>query len=128
MIPETVTLTARRNATFAEEYDFTDETGAAIDLTGCTATMQVRLYGNAPGSALITLPSVTRGIEGVWVSDPANGKITVQINESTLAAMPSNGTPGAADVFAYDLMVTWSDGHTDCFIEGRFILNPGVTR
>lgn len=128
MIPETVTLTARRNATFAEEYDFTDETGAAIDLTGCTAKMQVRLYGNAPGS-LATMLSVARGgIEGVWINDPANGKITVQINQSTLAAMPTGGTPGAADVFAYDLMVTWSDGVEDCFIEGRFILNPGVTR
>lgn len=128
MIPETVALTARRNTPFAEEYEFTDETGAAFDFTGCTGAMQVRLYGNAPGAALVNLANVGSDIEGVWVRDPANGIISVRIDENTLIALPEASTPGAADVFAYDLIITWSDGLEECLMEGQFILNPGVTR
>jgi hypothetical protein len=129
MIPETVTLTGRRNTPFAEEYEFTDETGAAFDFTNATAAMQIRLFGDAPGAALASLLPVTVGTaEGVYMSDPANGKIAVLINESTLDALPAAATAGRADVFAYDLIITWSDGLQECLIEGQFILNPGVTR
>lgn len=127
MIPETVTLTARRNVPFAEQYDFADETEAPIDFTGCTATMQVRLYGNAPGDPLIDLHSVGADVEGVNVNDPATGSVTVRIDQTTLAAMPTGNTPNAADIFSYDLIITWPDGFSEAFMEGRFILKPGVT-
>jgi hypothetical protein len=128
MIPETVTLTGRRNVPFVEEYQFTDDSGAAIDFTGCTGAMQIRLYGNAPGAALASLANVSSDVEGVWINDPTNGVIQVKINEATLNGLPTAATPGAADVFAYDLVLTWPDALEECLIEGRFVLKPGVTR
>ena len=128
MIPETVTLTGRRNTPFVEEYVFADETGTPISFSLCSAFMQIRLFGNAPGDPLANLANVSSDIEGVWIRDPANGTIAVRIEEATLNALPTNVAPGAADAFAYDLIIQWPDGLQECLMEGRFILKPGVTR
>jgi hypothetical protein len=127
MIPETVELIGRRNAPFIEEYVFTVD-NTPVDFTGCTATMQLRVYANAPDPALVTLNAVSSDVEGVWISDPVNGIIQVRIDEATLFGLPTRVSTDARSAFAYDLRLTWPDGVRDVLMEGAFIVKAGTTR
>lgn len=130
MIPATEPLIGRRNARLAEEWQFTHD-GAPVDLTGCTARLQLRLYGAQPGGAVVTLPSVTDPVEGVWVREPAAGIICLIADPATLRAayerLAGGVEPGRAVRLAYDLLVTLPGGADEVWVEGVFTLNPGVT-
>lgn len=127
MIPETVELIGRRNADFIEEYSFSED-NVPVDLTGCSARMQLRLYGNAPGSPLIDLATVSTDVQGVKFVDRVNGLIQVKINQANLAGLPARVSTDSRSSFAYDLRITWPDGVEDVFMEGAFVLKAGVTR
>ena len=129
MIPAPVLIRVWRNARYAEEFHFEID-GAPYNLSGWTGAMQVRLYGAQPGDALISLASVTSNIEGVRVVEPTQGIVRVQINEATLTTLWTTlggpAEPGDAITLKYDLVMTQA-GADEVWIEGDFIIEPGVT-
>lgn len=130
MTPATEPLKAWRNARFAEEWVFT-ESGDSFDFTGYTGALEVRLYGAQAGSAKILLPNVTSEMQGVWIVNPSLGIIRVRIDQDelqsayeTLLGANEAGTPVP---LVYDLRLTAPDGNEEIWLEGPFIINPGVT-
>ena len=120
-------ITVRRNnAPWVVVMTVTDDDGDAIDLTDCTAAMQVRYYEGAPGAALIDLADVATDIEGIRFSDPTAGELTVRINMATLEALP-NITQRATSL-RYDLLVYDADTLPVLCLYGDFKVSTGVTR
>lgn len=132
--PATVPVTVWRNADYAETWVIAegfDDDGNAVspqDLTGWTLALQVRMYGLAGGSALISLGTVTTAIEGIRITDAAAGQVEVRISDATLEALPAAGRAGAAVTFKYDLLLTDPTGVESVYAAGDFIVQPGVTR
>lgn len=117
-------LVARRNATFAKVWAFTDANGDPVDFTDATVSMQVRLYGAQPGLAKLDLEAVGEALtEGLLVED---GTITLFVERGTLADLP-RGRPGAAVVFQYDLKVQLDGEIEAVWAEGLFTVKHGVT-
>lgn len=130
MIPATVQIAVWRNARYAEEFEFKID-GEPYDLTGWAGSLQVRLYGAQPGSAVITLANVGSNIEGVWINDPTLGCLQVRIDEATIAAawtaIGGGAEAGEAARLKYDLVMTPPGGGDEVWIQGDFIIEPGVT-
>lgn len=133
MIPAVVPLKVWRNADFSEEYSFADDSGEVVQLVGYAARAQVRLYGAQPGNPKIDLPGVTTPIEGARIVAPGTAVAAVQlrIDKETLlgahAALSGNVEPGAVMTLAWDLIMTLPDGSDEVWMEGSFIMQPGVT-
>lgn len=107
------------------------------NLTGATFKLQVRLYRDAPGDALINLHNASAGSEGISVSfATVDGlpvsTITVQIDETTIEALlpfPTGGqAPDGVLELRYDLHITPSGGTKARWLEGKFTIAPGVTQ
>jgi hypothetical protein len=120
-------LYAARNRDFAQVLEL-DYSGAALPLSGATISMQVRQYAGQAGAAEAEDTSVT-------FSDADNGDgtrtLTLEpsIAKATLAAMPTGlnqPEAGEADVFAYEIKLTYADSAQDSLWIGNFILEPGV--
>lgn len=136
MTPVAVPITAWRNARYIEEFYFTapiDDVDAPVDLTGWLGKIQVRLYGAASGSALMTLSPVVSDVEGVWVIEPTGGVVRARADEATLTSLwTALGGVGAREPnrpfkLKYDLVMTPPSGGDEVWLEGDFILQPGVT-
>jgi hypothetical protein len=134
MTPANVQLTLWRNADYAETWVIAEDFDAAggavgpVNLTGYIFALQVRLYGLAGGSALISLTTVTTAIEGVRIVDAAGGEIEIRITDATLETLPVSGKAGEAVTFSYDLLLTDPTGLEQAYAHGDFIVQPGVTR
>jgi len=134
MTPANITIEVWRNADYVETWvvaESFDAAGNAVDpqdLTGWTAAMQVRLYGLAGGSALISLGTVTTAVEGVRIIEATGGQIEIRITDATLETLPAAGKAGAAVTFSYDLLLTDPTGVEAVYARGDFIVQPGVTR
>lgn len=125
-------LTALRNARFVEEWNFAGDDGLPFDFTGYTAgEMHVRLYGAQAGLPQIDLDNVTSDVEGVWIREPSDGIVRVRIDQTTLAtayaALLGDNELGSAVSLVYDLRLTGPDGAEEVWLEGAFIIEPGVT-
>jgi hypothetical protein len=138
MTPATVTLRVWRNARYIEEFPFTapadGDDAAPYDLTGWTGRLQVRLYGAAAGAALLSLASQVSDGEGVWIIEPASGIVRVRIDEDSLTALwdgllpdPAVAEPGDPITLKYDLVMTPPVGGDEVWMQGDFIIEPGVT-
>lgn len=129
--PATVPISARHNVYYGEEFNFTEEDDAPLDMTGYAARAQVRLYGAQPGSPKIDIPSVTGDVEGVWVITPASGAVQLKIGKSTLLnayeALSGSIEPGADILLSWDLLVTPLGLEEEIWAEGIFTLKAGVT-
>ena len=129
-IPAVVPVRARRNAYYGEEYQFRDADGPR-PLHGFSASAELRLYGAQPGAALARLGPVVANVEGVWISDPANGFVQMRIEQATLRAvydaLAPGLEPGAPVLLAWDLLMTGPGGERDVWLEGVFTIEPGVT-
>jgi hypothetical protein len=136
MTPANVPIEVRRNGDYAETWVVADdqgydENGDAVspqDLTGWTLAMQVRLYGLAGGSSLITLATVTTAVQGLRIVEATAGQIEARITDATLEALPVSGKAGESVTFKYDLLLTDPTGLEQVYAEGDFIVYPGVTR
>lgn len=134
MTPANVPIEVWRNADYGETWviaESFDASGDAVnpqDLTGYTFALQVRLYGLAGGSALISLGTVTTAVEGIRIIDAEAGQIEVRLTDATLETLPNTGKAGAALTFQYDLLVTDPSGFEQPYAYGDFIVHPGVTR
>jgi len=104
-----------QNATFSFIVDYKDPDGAAIDLTGASAKMQVR--DTKGGSKLaFTLTSPSGGI----TIDPINGKLTISIT-------PTQTNKLFFPKSSYDIMLTDSNLNKVKILEGFMTLSRSVT-
>lgn len=132
--PMQLDLRVWRNGDYVEEFTLAESVAAdgtpqnPIDLTGWSAQLQVRLYGLAGGSALISLTTVTTEVQGIRIMEPTDGVIRVWITDTTLEALPNTGKAGAERTFAYDLVLIDPTGIRSVYATGAFIVPPGVSR
>ena len=104
-----------QNATFSFIVEYKDNNGAAIDLTGSSAKMQVR--DTKGGSKLaFTLTSPSGGI----IIDPALGKVTTKIT-------PTQTNKLFYPKSSYDVMLTDSNSVKTKLVEGFLTLSRSVT-
>lgn len=105
-----------------------------IDLTGAALLMQVRSSRDAPGAALIALTQLAAPAQGVSLSVDTTGllpvtKIRIIINETTIEGLRPL-LPGPADqpvTLKWDMLVTPSGEKKMRWLEGDFVIDPGVT-
>lgn len=117
-------LRARRNTPFVYAFQVR-RNDAPLDLTGHTATMQVRLYGMAPEDPQIDLETVSVLMtEGLTI---IGSTVSAFIDELTLMLMPSAHVAQRDDRFAYDLVISDPDGYSWVERWGPFDLAQGVT-
>jgi hypothetical protein len=129
--PGAYDITAYTNADYVQTFAFKNADGTAFDFTGHTGELQVRQYGGAGGSPLISLANVTSGGGGVWIYDAVHGLIQVTISRDQLSAVYSANSTGLAAgspiCLAYDLITKEPTGLVDIWVTGKFNINPGVT-
>lgn len=108
-------LTIQQGDTYALDILWTDDvTQQPVDLTGASARMQMRSFYSSP--AVVQELTVGAGI----TIDPA-GRITLLLSAVQTAALEA-----ASGV--YDLEVTFLSGVVKKVIQGRYTVNPEVTR
>lgn len=88
----------------------------AVNLTGCTAKMQIRETFEA-STALATVDTSGGGI----VLGGTAGTITLNIPAATTATL----TPGT---FVYDILLTWPSGAKQVIVRGTVMVLPRVTQ
>lgn len=109
-------ITINQGATFELTVTWKDSTGAAINLTGYSARMQVReTYSSAS-----TIVSLTNG-SGITLGGAA-GTIAILISATTTAALtaPFSGV--------YDLELVSAGGVVTRLLQGAATVTPEVTR
>lgn len=115
--PGVLNLECYQGASF--DYSLTWQTGgAAVNLTGYSARMQVR--DTHDGSTAIV--SLTSG-SGITLGGTA-GTILLAMNATTTAAL--DGTPSGQ--YVYDLELESGAGYVTRLVEGMFTIHPEVTR
>ena len=124
MTPAVQPLFLRRNASCLQEWQLVDASGTVLDLTGCSAALEIRLYGAQPGAAPLTMAAT--------VIEPAFGIVQVVSSQPAVQAAfdAMGGGPEAGDPItglAYDLRITRPDGTRDVPISGPCTIYPGVT-
>jgi len=105
-----------QNTTFTFTVEYKDNSGSPIDITGCTAKMQVR--DTKGGSKLaFTLTSPSTG--GITVDGP-NGKLIVKIT-------PTQTNKLFYPKSSYDIMLTDTNLNKIKLLEGFMTLSRSVT-
>lgn len=110
----TLNLTLAQGSTWSVTLTYKDANGAAINLSGYTAAMQVR----ASHAASTTVLSLTSG-SGITLGGAA-GTITITASAATTAAIE-------AGTYVYDLELTTGSTVTR-LVEGSVTVTPEVTR
>lgn len=113
----------------AEELSFGVD-GEPVDLTDKTFALDVRAVAGE-GDALISLDSTaSTSANGIRVSSSTD--IIIQIDQPTMKAAWEVALdaglmdPGKTARLTYDLLVEDEDGFAQVWIEGDFIIKPGV--
>jgi len=121
--PANLPLTAQRHAPFVWSGIFSGH-----DLTGATLDMHVRLLPDSPGSALVDLSPATAGSQGMsMVHASGSSTVTIQIDETTIEALPTPPETGGDVVLHYDLQITRVGYPKAVFFRGTFTIESGVT-
>lgn len=111
-----VTLKIRQGDTYNKLFTWKVGTPSAlVDLTGCTARMQIREYLGAP-DALLTLTTENGRIE----LGGAAGTIRLLLEAADTAALTIRRA-------RYDLDIIFADGTQNRKLEGFVIVSPEVT-
>ena len=105
-----------QGSTYTLALTYKDSSGAAINLTGYTAAMQIRDTVNSATTQL-SLSSPSNGI----VITAATGLITITITDTQTRALVAN-------TYVYDLEITSGAGVVTRLIQGSVIVNAEVTR
>ena len=109
-------LSIYQGATFRKRWTFTAPSGAAIDLTGCTARMQVR--GKITDAAVLL--SLTTENGGIALGGAA-GTIDLFVSAVDTAAITWTGG-------VWDLEIVYAGGDVTRLIGGSVSVSPEVTR
>lgn len=114
MLAGSYDLTIEQGATFTLAMFYQDDAGAAVDLTGATARMQLRTAVSASTPAIELTTQ-----NGRITIDGARGQITLNIAAADTAGLTGSGV--------YDLEIV--QGSTvQRILEGAYKVNPEVTR
>lgn len=108
----------------------------SLDLSGANLLMQVRLYPDAPGDALITLetdgltpnPNESLGVNTNAPALPSVSEVIYYIKTETIQGLPPAGKPGGDAVFYYDLITTGVGSAMFQLVKGKFIIEGSVSR
>ena len=104
-------LVIEQGATFSTTVNVGDTAGAAINLSGYSASSQMRKSYYATSNTIIT----------ATITGNANGEITL----SMTSANTSNLTPGRQ---VFDLLITSPSNVKTRVVEGVIMISPGVTQ
>lgn len=111
----TYDISAEQGATFNLVLTWRNPDASAIDLTGCTAKMQVRT-SKAAADAVLTLQTGA----GITLGGTA-GTLTLSASAAAMAAI-------SAGSYLYDLEVTDAGGSVTRLVEGAFVVSGEVTK
>ena len=100
-----------QGATFTRQLTVKDD-GTVMNLTGYSVASKMRSTHDS---------STVVGTFTCTISDAANGKITMQMTNSTTAAIEEG-------IYVYDLEITASSGTVTRIMQGNVTVNPEVTR
>tara|TARA_B100001564_G_C20018070_1_gene393338 strand:+ start:31 stop:363 length:333 start_codon:yes stop_codon:yes gene_type:complete len=96
---------------FTVTVDVSDATGGILDLTGYSASAQIRkTYGSS-----------TKVDFATSTGTPSQGKVNMSLTDAQTSALESGR-------YVYDLNITSGSGVTTRVVEGQAIITPGVTR
>ena len=110
-------LTIEQGATFTKRLTWkAGSPSAPVDLSGCTARMQVR----AKISDTAVLLELTTENDGITLGDEA-GTIDLSVTAEQSAAITWKGG-------VYDLEIEFADGVVKRLVEGSITVSPEVTR
>ena len=108
-------IACRRNDTFSLELSFSDDTGAAINLTTYSDfKMEVRKHDRKTGNPTLRFTKLTNEIIAL-----SNGTMTV-----TGPAATMNVSGGD---YVYDLQATTIGGEVYTWLRGKFVVNEDIT-
>jgi len=113
-------ITILQGSDFELAIQLVDDTGAIIDLTGCTGTGQIR---QTVGSVTI-LATFSFALED-------NNKAIYSLTNVITAGLPVPAQTTAEKVlgeYAYDVEITWPSLKKDRIAEGIAYVSPEVTR
>lgn len=118
MQPANLNLTIYKGSTFVKTIQWkTGNPAVAVNLTGCTARMQVR---SNPSNSIV-LESLTTENSKIVITEPLNGKLEIRIPADTSSAYEFL-------CGMYDLEIVFSNGTVTRIMEGDFVAVPEVTR
>lgn len=102
---------------FEVTWESAGESRTPVDVSGCTVRFQV-----SSGSSLLLESTTENG--GIAVSDPAAGRIAVQVKPSQTAGQD----PDEWELAAYELRVYFPSGDVYSILRGRAALLMGAIR
>lgn len=108
-------LSIDQGATWALSFEWLDEQGQPIDLTGCTARMQLRATPASPVLLELSTDNGRLSLAG------ALGIIELLVDAPTTAGL-------SCESGVYDLRVIFPGGQVDVVMGGRFTLALAVTK
>jgi hypothetical protein len=114
--PAKLKFTIYQGATFRKRLTWTAPAGTAIDLTGCTARMQVRSEVDSP-TALLSLTTENGGITLGGVL----GTIDLYVSDEATGAIAWEGG-------VWDLEIVHPGGEVTRLAQGSVSVSPEVTR
>lgn len=118
MQPAHIDLEVYKGSTFVKVIQWkTGEPATAVNLTGCTARMQIRKSVNDS----VILDTLTTENFKLQIHDPLNGKFKIVIHAAVSAAYTFVSA-------VYDLEIVFLDGTVIRVIEGCLNAIPEVTR
>ena len=118
MQPAHIDLDVYKGSTFVKIIQWkTGTPPVAVNLTGCTARMQIRKAVNDT----TVLDTLTTENAKIVIHEPLNGKFKIVIPASTSTAYTFTSA-------VYDLEIVFTDGTVTRVIEGCLTAAPEVTR
>jgi hypothetical protein len=115
MALSTYDISADQGSDFDTLITYRDDANALVNLTGCTARMQVRQFAGSSASRL----SLTNG-SGITLGGAA-GTIRIQISSAALSRVP-------AGEYVYDIEIVDASSIVLKVLSGEFVVNAEVTR
>jgi len=106
-------LSVFRGDTQVYNITFKDENDVAIDITGWTLFMTVKINENDPDSSAIISKTVTS------FPDPTNGKATISLSPTD--------TDQLIDCYFYDMQLKDSSGNITTYLSGIFNVTRDIT-
>jgi hypothetical protein len=117
MAASTYDIDLEQGSTYSTVFTYTDSNGAAVNLTGFTARMQVRSVYSIDGPAI----SLTTNAGGGIALGGAAGTVTVTVAATVSANLvPKN--------YVYDIELVSAGGVVTKLIRGKMKVLPEVTR
>lgn len=122
--PATLALTANRWTPFVYAIQI-----SSIDLSAATVDMHIRSTYDASGSAIVDLSPAAAGSQGLSLAySSGNTTLTIQIDETTMEALPDAAVVGDDKALYYDIHITPSGGTKQVYFRGTFTVRAGATQ